>query len=100
MGEWPAILALVLTIIGSIVGYFTLQMLAAIVAFLVYGSSDTGSAKWVNIGALFVAGQLLIVSYLFYRKVWLKSLPALLLALLTPLGLFLALDGSSLLSDK
>jgi len=99
MGKWPAVLVIALTITSSIVGYFALQVLAAFVAFCIYGSGETFSAKSLNVSALFVAGQLIIVNCLFYRKTWVKKVATLLLALLIPLGLFLALEGSSLLPD-
>ncbi|MGI4865316.1 MAG: hypothetical protein ACRYFZ_15450 [Janthinobacterium lividum] len=91
MRKWPLALVLTLTVVGSVAGYFALQVLAAFVAFFIYGSGDTGAAKWANSSVLFVVGQVAIVSWLFYRKRWLKSIPALALALLIPVGLFLAL---------
>jgi hypothetical protein len=100
MRKWPHGLALVLIAIGSVASYFALQIIAALVAFSIYGSGEIFSAKTINVSALFVVGQLMVVSYLFYSRVWIKKTPALLLALLIPAGLFLALDGSSLLSDK
>lgn len=83
----------------SVAGYFALQILAAFVSFFAYGSGAAASNKVTNISVLFVAVQLVIVSCLFYRKVWLKKMPNLLLALLIPVGLFLALEGPGLLPD-
>jgi hypothetical protein len=93
----PAVL-LVLTATASVAGYFALQVLAVFVAFFRYGTSARGSEKWVNVSALFLVLQLVVVSCIFYRKAWPNKIPALLLALLIPLGLFLVLDGSGLLS--
>ena len=93
MRKWLPAIGFVLTTVGSVAGYFALQLIAAFVSFFIYGSGETFAAKSGNVNALFVAGQLLLVSYLFYRKVWLKKVPALLLAVLIPLGLFLALEG-------
>jgi hypothetical protein len=47
-----------------------------------------------SIGAQVMTVQLLIASCLFYRKIWLKKVSDLLLALLIPLGLFFALEGN------
>jgi len=88
-----------LTVLASVAGYFALQVLAVFVAFFMYGSGSMGADKWVNIGALFVVLQLVVVGCLFYRKAWPNKTPALLSALLIPLGLFLALDGSRLLAN-
>jgi hypothetical protein len=88
-----------LTAVGSVAGYFALQVLAAFVAFFIYGSGETFAAKSGNVSGLFVAAQFVAVLFLFYRKVWVKKVPALLLALFIPLGLFLALEGSRLLLD-
>jgi hypothetical protein len=91
-------LVLTLTAVSSLVGYFALQVVAAFVAFFLYGSGEAFSAKSGTVSALFIVGQLIVVSYLFYRKVWVKEMPALLLALFIPAMLFLALDGSNLLA--
>jgi len=97
MRKWPTALVLALTAIANVASYFALQIMAAFVAFFIYGSGEKFSAKSINVSALFVVGQLIVVSYLFYRKVWLRKMPALLLALFIPIGLFLGLNGSSLL---
>jgi len=97
MRKWHLALLLTLTAAASVVGYFALQVLAVFVAFLMYGSSALGGNKWVNVSALFVLLQLLIAGYLVHRKEGPVKIPAMVLALLITLGLFLSLDGSSLL---
>ncbi len=100
MRKWPLALGLALTAIGSVTGYFALQILVAFAAFFMYGSGNMGASKWMNVGALFVAAQLLLVSYLFYHRKWLTRVPTLLLALLIPVGLFIVLEYPRLLPDK
>jgi hypothetical protein len=97
MRKWHPAVLLVLTAAASVLGYFALQVLAVFVAFFRYGTSDRGSEKWINVSVLFLVLQLVVVGCIFYRKAWPNKIPALLLALFIPLGLFLALDGSSLL---
>jgi len=97
MRKWHPALLLILTAAASVVGYFALQVLAVFIAFFTYGTSALGGDKWVNVSALFVLLQLLIAGYLIYRKAGAVKIPALVLALLITLGLFLSLDGSSLL---
>jgi hypothetical protein len=98
MRSWRSALLLALTAAASVVGYFALQVLAVFVAFFAYGSSALGGDKWVNVSALFVLLQLLIAGYLVYRKAGVVKIPALVLTLLITRGLFLSLDGSSLLA--
>ena len=88
---------LTLTAAASVVGYFTLQLLAVFVAFFTYGSSALGADKWINVSALLVLLQLLIAGYLVHRKAGTVKIPALVLTLFITLALFLSLDGSSLL---
>jgi hypothetical protein len=96
--KWHAILLLTLTVAASVMGYFAFQVLAALVAFFMYGSSNAGVDKWINVGVLFVVLQLITAGCVFYRKPWPQKTLALLLALLIPLGLFLTLEGSKLLA--
>jgi hypothetical protein len=84
-----SIFKVILILVINVIAYFLLQIIAAVVEFLLLGEGEKSGEYSTLISSFFVFIQICVILFLYYKKLFLNNNTVLVVNLVLVLGLYL-----------